>query len=488
MDSQFKKFYFSNKNFKKIIEMTKKFLFKKYDFDFDERSFGVWDEVKVDCFNTYVYNSRMTKKVNLIKLNTYTIQTVSDLMTEFIKEETNKKYGGTTIDIEERLDREKKERNVGKERKDKKSFIKSIKVEADSEEVMNKKLDEYLEMRKNDDEKIRSKQMNRERPDFSTLNDDSELPNSDVQDAFIHEDTQELDNEEHLIIKKSDEITKKIEEYKTERQVDQDHYLLIDSRSRNYDNHPEPNNYDINFNKTFNDILEIELISANIPKSEYNINNSNNTIHFNVSSTDYTAVLSNGNYDISTLMSDLETVMNGVGSGVTFTITEDTKTNKITISGSGSFDLLFIGGTEKIGLSTRTKYLDSSIGYTIGFKREDLTGNTTYTAQNIYNLNGENYVLLYIQDLENINTGNYSVSGVSNSYAKINLDTDVNTTKYYSSNSDYVSKITFTVPKQTMSRMEIMFYNYNGSLYDFNGLEHSLYFKFKTLNVDWTKY
>jgi hypothetical protein len=54
--------------------------------------------------------------------------------------------------------------------------------------------------------------------------------------------------------------------------------LLVDSRDRNIELYPNPNNYVIQVPR-YKDVLSVEIISADIPHSGFNIDSSNNTIY-----------------------------------------------------------------------------------------------------------------------------------------------------------------------------------------------------------------
>ena len=56
--------------------------------------------------------------------------------------------------------------------------------------------------------------------------------------------------------------------------------LLVDSRDRNRTIDPDPANYTIELNTNYKDVIEAELISAYIPKSEYQVNQYNNKLYF----------------------------------------------------------------------------------------------------------------------------------------------------------------------------------------------------------------
>ena len=265
-----------------------------------------------------------------------------------------------------------------------------------------------------------------------------------------------------------------------------DYYIVIDSRDRNHNLFSNPNNYQIEFDNVLRSIISIELISAELPAVQYNINANNNILHFSEGGDTLTAEITIGQYDvIDDLRSAIQTALNSAdGSSGGYVVSVSTITRKMTIANGGiSFSLLFNGGTETFVQSqTRTKYLANSIGSVIGFSRNDTSSAASHTGDNQYNLSGENYVLLYIKELENLE----SVSGnstIHDTFTKINLDVNSsNNIKFYNQLDEYISRVSFVPPLASIGQMIIKFYNYDGSFYDFGGREHSLYFKITTFN------
>ena len=256
--------------------------------------------------------------------------------------------------------------------------------------------------------------------------------------------------------------------------------LIINSQDRNTSSYPSNSNYQIDLDVIYKDIISVELISAIVPKTQYLINSSNSTIYFDEGAGEISATVSSGNYTTSALATALGNAMTTSG-GQTYTATvDDTTTNKYTISAPGGFSLIFVGDTVTYGLSTRTDYKTNSIGPIIGFSKTDLTSTTTHIGDNQFNLNGDTYVLLHIQDFDNL-FGVHNES-VTKSFAKIILDTPQSEYKFFKSQSDYITRKEFSPMMAKLSQLNIRFLNYSGSEYDFGGLEHTLCFKITTLN------
>lgn len=285
----------------------------------------------------------------------------------------------------------------------------------------------------------------------------------------------------NLLTEPKEKMKKIMNKIKTDRMILNEEILLIDSKDRNYDLFPYPNNYILKLGTTYKDIYSIELISAILPKSNYVINSYNNTIIFNEGGSDITVSIESGNYTISTLLSTIKSAMDTAGS-LTYTLSNNTLNNKITISATGTFSLLFDGGEENYyDGETRTIYPENSIAPVLGFSRSDYTGLSSYTGENMYNLLGENYVLLYIKDLENLK-GSVVSNVIHDNFCKIQLNVDNTTFKYYTEEADYISKKLYNPVLAKLDRLTIKFYTYNGDLYDFNGLEHTLQFRIKMIN------
>ena len=56
------------------------------------------------------------------------------------------------------------------------------------------------------------------------------------------------------------------------------HYIVVDSRQRNYSLYPNPNNYFVELFESLHSVERLELTAVVIPKTEYNINSENNLL------------------------------------------------------------------------------------------------------------------------------------------------------------------------------------------------------------------
>lgn len=249
-------------------------------------------------------------------------------------------------------------------------------------------------------------------------------------------------------------------------------YLCIDSRDG--DNTLVTHKLHIDLDKTIKQIYSIELISAEIPKIRYLINENNNILHFQeTNGITLEAIIPIGNYTISELITEVQTQMNSVGSS-NYTVSLVNERVRITsdLTGGGNiFTLCFDGGTENYGLKTRTIYKTNSIGDVLGFMIVDKTGANNYTASEKYKLEGDSNVYLHVT---NIDCQKRYDQGA---FAVIPLEVEHGETMYFQ--NDFQIKHQFS-PMIEIHHLDLELRDYLGNVYQLNG-EWSLMFKINYL-------
>lgn len=257
--------------------------------------------------------------------------------------------------------------------------------------------------------------------------------------------------------------------------------FTVDSRDRDSHAYSSASNYRIKIPE-YKDVVSIELVSAEIPITGYVVNETNNLLHFQEDAgTTLIAEIPTGNYASDDLADAIKAAMELASTnGVTYTVTNDTTKNVYNIesdlNGGSIFTLIFFGGTEQfkssneINKKTETIYQPKSIGSIIGFDKVDLEGASNYTAQFRYNLGGEKYIMLHIEEAKLLESNQ---SSVHDAFAKIVIDEPLGNVKYYNRNHDN-RFIKYFSPTRLISNLTISFRDYNGNLYNFNGHEHSL--------------
>lgn len=273
------------------------------------------------------------------------------------------------------------------------------------------------------------------------------------------------------------------------REYEKTHYVSIDSRDRNHDQY-ESNDYKVNLPFELKDVKRIELINATIPNTQYSINSTNNKLFFQElnsqvsGGTYYTATITPGYYTITTLISAIQTQLNAVGSSGYTVQQVGSKVRIISdvTGGDNIFNLVFQGDDEIYESTTRTTYINNSIGPIIGFDKLNYTGSTNYTSPFNYNITSSKYIYLKIK---NLNNKTFSSNEGDMIFGKLIFD-NVGSGEilYYTQKKSNVISQDFKPPLEKLSKLEISFTSYDNNLYDFNGHEHSLLFKVTTYYFD----
>ena len=264
--------------------------------------------------------------------------------------------------------------------------------------------------------------------------------------------------------------------------------LIVDSRDRLHDDYANPANYTIKLPDTITNIVNIELIGAEIPKTHYNINEYNNKVEFTVNGIAKTTTIAEGNYTEAELVTALNADAVFTASLV---ISYDIKTRKFSIVKQGTNTaatiLLFEGEDEKYHNRTRKLYRANTMGKVLGYNIENVQITTNALAGSKQaDLNHDKYVMLKIKDLGTIHG---LFMGVEDAFAKIVLDNEFGTVKYLKM-ADIGRRFikTFSPPLGKLNDLEIEFRTYDNNLYNFNGVDHCLFFKITTLKQSMNYY
>lgn len=74
-------------------------------------------------------------------------------------------------------------------------------------------------------------------------------------------------------------------DYMKQNSIKENYTFIIDSKFRNQDEHPNPNNYVVNFDIPFKNVFGIEILDVSIPKTMYNIDKDSNILKLYINTT-----------------------------------------------------------------------------------------------------------------------------------------------------------------------------------------------------------
>ena len=269
--------------------------------------------------------------------------------------------------------------------------------------------------------------------------------------------------------------------------------LCFDSREREMNLYPDPENYTIRLPKTYKGVVSIELLDACIPVSQYLIDIHNNNLDISYSEYEsgskQTITVPPGNYikgsDTVThsLANKLKELLEEKFAGSTWTISYSDINLKMTISVNvGTFVLNFNTGKHC------DKYDDNDRGGTIikygtnlrtviGFKLADYTSSSSPNASLTGNIQcdfeGSKYIIFHLNDYDRIVSED---EGVMNGFAKIALNNKP--IKYIEAPAmdKKIIKV-FDQPIGKLSKLEVKFSTFGNKYYNFNGVDHSVTFR-----------
>lgn len=202
-------------------------------------------------------------------------------------------------------------------------------------------------------------------------------------------------------------------------------YYNIDTKFReDYDEYSCTNQfmYNITLPQRINDVKSIMVCSAEIPLSYYNISAllGNNCFQIvrEVGNVELTVVIPDGNYDITSLISVINTQINStnVGSTSFFDINFTSINNRVSISSSEKYTINFAVNTTMTssGISQNTdtdKFnFKSKLGWLLGFR--NILYNISYlltppVSEAFYDLNGSKYLYLVVDEFNNGNQNSF---------------------------------------------------------------------------------
>jgi len=245
------------------------------------------------------------------------------------------------------------------------------------------------------------------------------------------------------------------------------HVLNVDSRFRTNPGSSLPTDFQIKLPRPYKNATAVRLASIEIPNTWYEFSAIKGNVTFSV--TDNTApknqgtqtiTIPEGNYtDVPSMCTIIQDFMNaafgydpGTNPGTGYTVNLDPVSNYITIANQGNtvvkntnFSLTFPRNT--------TRPFDNGLGYNLGFTKGTYTGTYTYTGDVIGDIVGPNYILMYLDDYDGIETMTFSDTAMV-AFAKIIIQVPKNDI-IYDNGLNMVSKVIRFPQPQNVSVLRV---------------------------------
>jgi hypothetical protein len=257
-------------------------------------------------------------------------------------------------------------------------------------------------------------------------------------------------------------------------------YIYVDSRTRDSNVFPNGNSYSVYLTNPLKNISKIELVSAKVPNSIYNLNAGSNVLNFGGTSN---LSLAPSFFSASTLATEItNTGRLPAGMSVYYS------------SNEGKY---IFYSTSSFSMNVTTQEMASILGMPFGVVQNaagpiassDLVygANTTLTGKyyikssNVADFTTNELLFLDIEELRNqaLNlgskvTGNTFVNSVSSkAFGPITLDVISGSIKTFKENTDYLLGIDYPQAISKLSRLTINWRDINGNLVNFNGANNN---------------
>lgn len=256
-------------------------------------------------------------------------------------------------------------------------------------------------------------------------------------------------------------------------------YIYVDSRTRDVTLFPNGNSYSVYLTNPMKNIRRVELVSAKLPNSVFNLTAGSNVININ-STTNVS--LQPSFFTSNTLTTEI-TSTGRFPSGMT--ITYSPNEGKYLISNTTSFTLnvnssemsTLLGLPQGVTL-TSTQVTSSDLVYGAN---STLLNKYLVKSTNVADFTKNDLVFLDIEEFRNqfLNlgskaSGNTFVNSLaSHAFGPITMDVDPGTLKTFKENSDYFLGVEFPQVVSKLSRLTVNWRDINGNLVSFNGSENN---------------
>ncbi len=238
------------------------------------------------------------------------------------------------------------------------------------------------------------------------------------------------------------------------------YYIHVDSKNRDCNIYPFGNSYTLHFVKDLKNVTRVDLVSAKVPNSIYNLTNGTDVMN-DIS-------IPPGFYCAQNLATDISKRIGKdsfqyLPSEGRFIYLSNDPASTITVH-SSEF-------AKMSGFINEKTYDVSPISFIPGFTHGVKSENLIDLSLNEYVfLDIEEFRTPYFEDLKSL-----SMSGMNarNMFAAIPMDVSSTQVKTFKESTDYY--VSMQVPRQTLSRLTIRWFDKNLNLLNFQGFENNAF-------------
>ena len=244
--------------------------------------------------------------------------------------------------------------------------------------------------------------------------------------------------------------------------------VFADSRNRDVTIYPSGNSYVLHLTTPIKNVSRVDLVSARVPNTMYNLKNGSNVFQINSSNVS----INSGFYSVFGLAQV-------VTSNATVTLDYLQDEGHFIFSNKTSFSLTIFSSefASLSGFRTGVTYTAAS-ATTLD---PDYSGKYIIKSETLVNMATNDYVFLDIDELRTpwhvdakalvASTGTVAGSNANRSFAPIMLDVGSACIKNFHESKDYKISVNYPEPIGSLARLTVGWYDKDGALLDFRGWE-----------------
>lgn len=251
--------------------------------------------------------------------------------------------------------------------------------------------------------------------------------------------------------------------------------IYVDSKNRDAQLYPSGSSYTLHLTDQVKNVSRVDLISAKVPNTIWNLTGSTNVLTFNSTCMN----ISPGFYSASGIQSEIKNRL-PTGSNVCWLCNE----GKFFFESTVPFTLT----VNDASLATMLGF-EPNVGYTSSLVFSDPIYSQVLPSSNFFlksptivELSMNQFLFLDIQELRNPRmvealglardgTGTYSGSNARNTFAMVPLNVNSGCSKTFTENGDYIVSIEYPQPIEKLSRLTVTWTDDTGKIVNFNGHE-----------------
>ena len=270
------------------------------------------------------------------------------------------------------------------------------------------------------------------------------------------------------------------------------HYLVVNSNLRDTTLYPSGNSYTMHLTNPIHDVTRVELIQASVPNVIQNVVDGSDIIQVSNLETNslHSFSIPNGFYSATGLGAEIQNAINPVsGIDVTY-LSNEGRYAFLRSNAYSAFDLkpsatlANLMGFSDTSTRTATEVQDLSnttATFPLYANNDRYRENFFVKSDQLINLTADNYVYLYINELNNgrmhqaqkIEINSFSTSASQYNFGPIVMDVSSGGIKHFSETNDYSYGVDFYPPISQLSRVTVRWRKSDGSLINFQGLNEN---------------